>query len=30
MDLLLDLNYIGLAALFFGISWALVELCGRV
>jgi len=30
MDLLLDLLYVGLAALFFGLSWALDRLCERV
>jgi len=27
---LMDLLYIGLTVLFFGLSWALVELCERV
>jgi hypothetical protein len=30
MNLLLDLLYVGLAVLFFGLSWALVRLCERV
>jgi hypothetical protein len=30
MDWLPDLIYVGLAALFFGLSWALVKLCERV
>ena len=27
---LMDLLYVGLTVLFFGLSWALVELCERV
>jgi len=30
MDLVGDLLYIGLAALFFGLTWAFVKLCERV
>ncbi len=30
MNLLLDLLYVGLAVLFFGLSWALVRVCERV
>lgn len=30
MELLMDLLYLGLAVVFFGLSWALVELCERV
>ena len=30
MDLLGDLFYLGLAMLFFGLSWAFVALCARV
>ncbi len=26
----MDVVYVGLAVLFFGVSWALVELCERV
>ncbi len=26
----MDVVYVGLAVVFFGVSWALVELCGRV
>jgi hypothetical protein len=29
MDVM-DLVYVGLTLVFFGLSWALVELCGRV
>jgi len=30
MDLLGDLLYIGLAALFFALTWAFVKVCERV
>lgn len=30
MDLLGDLFYLGLAVLFFALSWAFVALCARV
>jgi hypothetical protein len=30
MDLVGDVLYIGLAVLFFGLTWALVKLCERV
>jgi hypothetical protein len=30
MDLAGDAFYIGLAVVFLGLSWAFVELCGRV
>ncbi len=30
MGLVMDLVYVGLGVLFFGLSWALVKLCERV
>jgi hypothetical protein len=30
MDLAMDLLYVGLGVLFFGLTWAFVKLCERV
>ena len=30
MDLAMDLLYVGLSVLFFGLTWAFVKLCERV